>query len=142
MKAVLIFLLIVLSGQVSLASRCSPLGKFRFIEKQKKVTQAFAYCFDESKNQLLSQSCEKKCTAKEKRFLPGSLEFLDRQDGDPLFTYCYLFKGTPMMVEFLWDQEWRETSICMFEDKSFVNLSYLFDQITFVSIRNPSAKGM
>ncbi len=109
-------------------------GKLRFIEDGKTKVVTSPLCRDEAKNLLLSQSCQKNknCEAKRERFLPPSYQSLDESIGDPLFKYCYLFDGTPALVEYQLKKEWRETSICKFKDKSFINLSYLHsDGINF-----------
>ncbi|OQW53420.1 MAG: hypothetical protein A4S09_07410 [Proteobacteria bacterium SG_bin7] len=122
---------------------CASKGKFRYIEGKSAVIKTMDYCYDSNKNQLISKTCDKKCVAKEERFLPDSLEFLDLEYGDPLFSYCYLFNGIPSRIEYLWNNQWRETSICTFEDNSFVNLSYLYREgISFMSISESSTEDM
>ena len=100
-------------------------GKFRSVIKGKTEFIDSLYCYDATKTQLFSKSCElKSCPAFS---YPESLNFREFLGpyGNPAFGVCRKVGGIPEILEFKADNKWYKLDRCLFKDGSYVSTDYL-----------------
>ena len=101
----------------------SSTGKIQYILDKKKVEKKASYCFKVNTPQIESLSCVVDCEAKQfktfKKRFSGNI-------GSPGFKLCAKgYLGRPQILKY-WDRsKWVNTSRCIFEDKSFIDLGRL-----------------
>lgn len=122
---ILLLISIVSNAFANIDDNCLKRGKIRYWQESKKVEQERAYCFDAKEFSVEAMACQdKNCMAREYKSVDQST--LQSEYGSPGFKLCTRhYLASPKIVE-IWDgKKWFETSICEFDDKSFVDLGTL-----------------
>jgi len=56
--------------------------------------------------------------------VPLSLLNAKSEVGSPGHRTCQMLKAVPIIVKYKTTADWKETSICLFPDDSFINIDY------------------
>lgn len=115
--------LISLFLSLNLQAECLKKGKIQFIKNKKKVFQEASYCFEPMGVVILNETCfkNKKCDAYQKYF-SNKMPLVKSKIGNPLHHKCYLLGGKPYIVEVKKGAGWKRTSLCFFDDGSFISV--------------------
>ena len=111
--------------------QCHITGQKRFIKSGKKITQTISFCADPEDNYFIEYFCykRKKCNAMRLKKLDIHISELTGPFGNPSHKICHLLGGIPQICEFKINKNWHETSICMFQDGSFISTQKLLGQV-------------
>lgn len=106
-------------------------GKLKYLHNSKIIINNDAYCFNSSKREILQKKCtlnRKLCQASEIINREIKINQSNSDMGNPTFKVCHTLKGSPMIMSFWNGDEWIDSSICIFPDKSFIDLSRLYSR--------------
>ncbi|MCC2680087.1 MAG: hypothetical protein K0R29_2663 [Pseudobdellovibrio sp.] len=107
-------------------TKCYPASNMTFTYKMKPTAVKSKFCVDTSANFIINQECNKKsdCLAMKRQNVPLSLLNTKSELGSPGHRTCQMLKAVPIIVKYKTTGDWRETSICLFPDDSFINIDY------------------
>ena len=110
-------------------------GKTKHIFHNKEVITNENYCYDLESSMLYSTDpCagEKICTSKNLNPIDFKLSEIDFETGSPGFKVCDKYSGTPQIIDFWAENQWRQSSRCIFSDGSFIDNSSLTQKVNFL----------
>lgn len=92
----------------------------------KRAVVKSKFCVDAKSNFIINQECSKNsdCLAMKRQNVPLSVLNVKSEVGSPGHRICQQLKAVPIIVKYKTTGEWKETSICLFPDDSFINLDY------------------
>jgi hypothetical protein len=112
--------------------KCYPAANMNFKYKNRVHSLKKRFCVDPPEKFLINEECSKKsdCMAMKTQTLPLPVVQEKLQIGSPGHRVCQVIKGNPIIVKYkTTGPAWKETSICLFADESFVNIDYLLNYI-------------
>ena len=126
----LIFFIFIFAAQFSFSSDlvCYPASNLKYNYKMTPKFMKEKFCVDPDSNFLINQSCSKSghCLAMKRQKLPQEVVKNRPEIGSPGHRVCQALKATPIIVKYKTNgANWKETSICLFGDDSFVNVDYM-----------------
>lgn len=95
---------------------CNKNGKIRYEINGHTLERSLGYCFDDKFLVLKSIDWKKRKIAKGNIF---------SKYGSPYFNLCRQNKGKGLQIKYLAQSAWREQSICIFDDMSFIDVYHL-----------------
>lgn len=117
MKKLLIILLLSFAN-LALAE-CAKTN-LRYIYQHQMKNESVNFCFNEQTGNLVGK-CQKNCLAKSLIKREIKKEQLFSVFGSPYFKICEVYEGTPRIIEIFLQKRWQKTSVCVFEDESFID---------------------
>lgn len=116
MNFIYVFLMIQKVFAVS-EKTCDPNGRIRYFLNNSAVERKIGYCEDQNGK---LQSLNWKPIKVNKPKNPNS------QFGHPYFVLCSENGGKPLAIQYWLNNQWKPHSICIFKEKSFVDVYNLF----------------
>ena len=100
-------------------------GKIEQTTFGKTTSETSNYCYNETKNQLISKDCylthcEKKLSNKKYK-----MKDLYSDIGKPGFKLCRELSGTPQIINFFVDKKSYQLDRCLFKNENYIDTDYL-----------------
>lgn len=123
----LFIIIFSLTSNVFAKPVCDKNAVVEYFEKNKKKIFQKEFCYDQKNDLIINKECSEKkdCLAMKERAFPLRLKNTTTQYGNSNFKTCHFFKANPMLITLKTANKKIESSICIFEDDSFVSLSYM-----------------
>lgn len=126
-KVVLIYLFFIPS-LVAFASdiKCTYNAQMKYNVQGGFKTETISFCTRSSGPKFFSINCKNNdCEALRSLKIKRKIK-LGGIRGNPLFQLCHIVKGVPKRVFIQNKQSLRESTLCFFKDKSFVNVGFIY----------------
>jgi hypothetical protein len=108
-------------------TKCYSKNQITLTLKNKNAPVKRSFCYDKKSDFLINEECNKNldCEAMKRKSIPLSVVNAKTEFGSSNHRACRFMKATPIIVKYKADEKkWKDASICLFSDDSFINLSY------------------
>lgn len=104
--------------------KCFNSGSIKSIHDNEEKIEKVSFCINHSVFKLISFDCLKNrnCNAINNYKNSKSIPIVNSIYGNPLHVKCDMLKGNPKLVEYYNGKKWIKTSICKFNDESFISV--------------------
>lgn len=120
----------LLLSSIGLAGENCTKGSIKYTHNKESKQENIVFCFDEDKRDkfIYSKNCKGlKCDQVKEPWRKGiDLGKYPSSVGSPGFKVCRELGGSPQIIEFqINDEEWNQSSRCIFNDDTFVSNNLL-----------------
>lgn len=108
---------------------CVKNGEIKWFENNKQISKVESYCYNANRFEIESWECFHNISCSNHVYKKVSYPSLLSDRGSPGFKLCKkIYGGVPKVISFKTEDDWINVSICIFENKQFIDIPTLLSR--------------